>query len=287
MKTILVQLDTDPHPSVFDRVVAVDTGVDEIFSYGDVSVDNVTGLVHGGMFTRGPQDLKSTAFFVGGSDVNRGTELFQKIVRTFFGPIRCSVMVDSNGSNTTAAAAVLSAGQHVKLNGARALVLGATGPVGWRAVQLLAGENTTVGVVSRSVDRAAKVCDAVLPQHPDATLTPLTADNAEFFQALAEADIVIAAGAAGVELLSQDQWKSAERLQVLIDLNAVPPAGIAGIEVTDKAVERDGKICYGAIGVGGLKMKIHKASLEKLFSANDQLLDTNAIYAVGQSLLAK
>jgi hypothetical protein len=31
-------------------------------------------------------------------------------------------------------------------------------------------------------------------------------------------------------------------------------------------------------------MKIHKACLAKLFEANDQLLDTVAIYEVGQAL---
>ena len=30
------------------------------------------GLVHGAIFTRGPKDLKSTAIFVGGSDVSAG-----------------------------------------------------------------------------------------------------------------------------------------------------------------------------------------------------------------------
>jgi hypothetical protein len=73
-------------------------------------------------------------------------------------------------------------------------------------------------------------------------------------------------------------------LRVAIDLNAVPPLGIASVEVMDKATERDGVICYGAIGVGGLKMKIHKAAIRRLFESNDQVLDTAAIYAIGQQL---
>ena len=79
MKKILVQLDTDSHPSVFDRVVAIDAGVDELFSYGGVTVENVTGLVHGAMFTRSPNDLKNTAIFVGGSDVKAGEALLAKV----------------------------------------------------------------------------------------------------------------------------------------------------------------------------------------------------------------
>ncbi|HTM54690.1 MAG TPA: bifunctional NADP-dependent methylenetetrahydromethanopterin dehydrogenase/methylenetetrahydrofolate dehydrogenase, partial [Pirellulales bacterium] len=69
-----------------------------------------------------------------------------------------------------------------------------------------------------------------------------------------------------------------------IDLSAVPPLGLAGIDATDKGAERDGMKCYGAIGVGGTKMKIHKAALNQLFTANDQVLDAEEIYRVAQSL---
>ena len=66
-RKILIQLDTDPHASVFDRVVAIDAGAEEIFSYAGVKSEHVQGLVHGAIFTRGPKDLKSTAIFVGGN----------------------------------------------------------------------------------------------------------------------------------------------------------------------------------------------------------------------------
>ncbi|WP_375314972.1 methylene-tetrahydromethanopterin dehydrogenase N-terminal domain-containing protein [Schlesneria sp. DSM 10557] len=59
-------------PSSFDRVVAVDAGVDELFSYGGVTPDNVETLVHGAIFTRKPSDLVNTAIFVGGSNVAAG-----------------------------------------------------------------------------------------------------------------------------------------------------------------------------------------------------------------------
>ena len=93
---------------------------------------------------------------------------------------------------------------------------------------------------------------------------------------------MIAAGAAGVELLPADLRRSLSSLKVAIDVNAVPPAGIGGIEVFDKGNERDGVVCYGAIGVGGLKMKIHKAALRKLFESNDKVLDWAEIYSIGE-----
>ncbi|GIT29745.1 MAG: hypothetical protein Ct9H300mP1_17910 [Planctomycetaceae bacterium] len=130
MKSILVQLDTDPQPSVFDRVVAVDAGVDQLFSHGGATPETVESLVHGAIFTRGIPDLSRTAIFVGGSDVAAGERVFAAVQQAFFGPMRVSVMMDSNGSNTTAAAAVLRARRHVPLAGSVAGVLGATGPVG-------------------------------------------------------------------------------------------------------------------------------------------------------------
>lgn len=282
MKTILIQLDTDTLPSTFDRVVAVDSGVDELFSYGGVTTGNVETLVHGAIFTRGVPDLKNTALFLGGSQVADGEALLKRVKKIFFGPMRVSVMMDSNGSNTTAAAAVLAARKHVALKGVDALVLAGTGPVGQRASQLLAKEGARVRVASRSVDRARQTCEAIAAAVPGAELTPIPSSDLE--KACEGAAVVIAAGAAGVELLSADRVKGMSSLKVAIDLNAVPPAGIAGVEVMDKAVERNGVICYGAIGVGGTKMKIHKAAVKKLFTSNDLILDTEAIYAIGSEL---
>ncbi len=95
---------------------------------------------------------------------------------------------------------------------------------------------------------------------------------------------MITAGAAGVELVPLEALRAAMSLQVAIDLSAVPPLGIGGIEVTDKAKQRNSVLCYGALGVGGLKMKIHKAAIGQLFSANDLVLDAEEIYQIGQQL---
>ena len=102
--TILVQLDTDAQPSVFDGVVAVDAGVDHLFRHAGATADNVRDLIYGALFTRGPADLHRTAIFVGGSNVAAGEAVLEKIKKTFFGPFRVSVLFDANGANTTAAA---------------------------------------------------------------------------------------------------------------------------------------------------------------------------------------
>jgi len=129
------------------------------------------------------------------------------------------------------------------------------------------------------------VCREVVARVPDARLTPLEAGTVEAAAgALGGVQIVIAAGAAGVELLAGQAWQAGQDLRVAIDLNAVPPLGIGGLKVTDKAVSYGHVTCYGAIGVGGLKMKIHKAAISKLFERNDQVLDAEEIYAIGREL---
>jgi methylenetetrahydrofolate/methylenetetrahydromethanopterin dehydrogenase (NADP+) len=279
---ILIQLDTDPQPSVFDRVVAVDAGVEQIFSYGGVTPESVTPLVHGAIFTRGPADLKQTAIFVGGSDVPAGEALVKAIRKAFFGPMRVSVMMDSNGCNTTAAAAVRAAAKHVDLRNTRSLVLGGTGPVGQRAALLLAGQGGHVRVGSRSVYKAEAVCQSIQNKIHNAQVEPIA--GADVAAALDDVQVVIAAGAAGVQFLKKDRWESSTSLRVAIDLNAVPPVGLDGIDVMGKAVMHGQIATYGAIGVGGSKMKLHKRAIQRLFEQNDLVLDTAEIYALAAEL---
>ncbi len=85
-------------------------------------------------------------------------------------------------------------------------------------------------------------------------------------------------------MLSESARLACKTLKVAIDLSAVPPPGISGIEATDNAKERQGCICYGALGVGGVKMKIHKAAIRQLFTARDLVLDTEQIFGIGKTL---
>lgn len=282
-RKILIQLDSDPHPSVFDRVVAIDAGADEVFSYGGVKPEQVRDLVHGAIFTRGPKDLKRTALFVGGSDVGTGEKLLAEAVRHMLPQygLRVSVLLDANGANTTAAAAVRAAARHLDLATTKATVLGGTGPVGQRVARLLARQGAEVRVGSRQQARAASVCEAIAARVPGARLAAVAAGTPdEVKQALQGRTLVIAAGAAGVVLLPRAVRLTCPELKVAIDLNAVPPSGIEGVEVMDKGAERDSVIGYGAVGVGDTKMKVHKAAIARLFESNDQVLDAEEVYAL-------
>lgn len=286
-KRILIQLDSDILPSVFDRVVAIDAGAEEVFSYGGVKQELVANLVHGAIFTRGPKDLKNTAFFIGGSDVGAAEKLLLEVKKHMlphFG-LQVSVLLDANGANTTAAAAVRAVARHVPLAGAHCLVLGGTGPVGQRVARLLAGQGGLVRLASRHIDRAKHAAAEITAHARRAQVMPVASGTpADLDAALANVHVVIAAGAAGAVLLPEANRKKASTLRVLVDLNAVPPSGIDGVQVMDNGEERDGCHVYGALGVGGTKMKIHKAAITQLFTRNDAILDAEQVYEIALAI---
>ena len=286
---ILIQLDPDSQPSTFDSVVAIDSGVDHLFRHKAVTESEVEGIVHGAIFTRGTDDLKSTALFFGGSNVGTTEALVAKAKSSFFGPMRVSLMSDPNGCNTTAAAAVICAQKHIDLDDKTVTIVAGTGPVGMRIAHLIAGpatkgENTQIKICSRRLSKAEDICQQLKEQVPAGKFLPCEmGDSDQTDSAVSNAHVVFAAGAAGIELLDK-RWQSLPNLKVAIDLNGVPPTGIAGISVFDKAKEIEGTLCYGAIGVGGLKMKIHKRAVELLFQSNAQTLEVEEIFAIGQKI---
>jgi hypothetical protein len=283
---ILIQLDTDAQASVFDAVVALDAGVEQLLRHGGATPANVRELVYGALFTRGPAELSSTAIFIGGSSVTAGEAVLDAVKKTFFGPFKVSVLFDANGANTTASAAVLAALVSLggSIEGAKVAVLAATGPVGQRVARLLCPLGAQVMVGSRSVDRARELADR-LHESTGSAVKPFAATSDELTaEWLADAAVVISAGAAGVPLLPASIWRKLPALKVLIDLNAVPPPGIEGVEATDKNTERGAARTWGALGVGGIKMKIHKKAIQELFVSNDRILDAEQVLELGRSL---
>lgn len=283
MNNILLCLDTDPQPSVFDSVVAIDAGVNHLLRHGGVTADAVEPLVHGAMFTRAPGDLRHTAIFIGGSDVSAGAAVLAAVTECFFGPMRVSVLLDSNGCNTTAAAAVVAAARHVELDGAEAAVIG-TGAVGQRAAQMLLSEGARVRLISRKRQRAEELAAEIGATQDASHLMPRGQDEAPLADLLRGADVLIAAGPAGVEVVDAQSLRAADSMRVAIDLNATPPLGVAGIESQDKAQDRNRVTCYGALGVGGTKMKTHRAAIKRLFESSDAVLDAVEVLEIGKQL---
>jgi len=285
VRKLLLQLDSSRLPSVFDRVVAYDAGADEVLSYGGVVESDVRDLVHGCLFTRGPRDLKHTAVFIGGADVQAGERLLAAARKAFFPPFLVSLMLDSNGSNTTAVAAVakiLEAAGDVR--GKRAVVVAGTGPVGQRAAGLLAKAGADVLITSRKAESGENARALVSQRFGGSLRSAVMATSDGAAKALDGATVLLNAGRTGVHLVPKSAWAGRAGLEVAADVNAVPPLGIEGVDATDDGVVRDGVKVFGALAIGSVKMKVHKACIARLFERNDLVLDAETIADVAREL---
>ena len=288
MRKLLLQLDSSRLPSVFDRVVAYDGGAEEVMSYGGITEADVRDLIHGCIFTRGPKDLKNTAVFVGGADIAVGEQLLVAATKAMFKPFTVSAMLDSNGSNTTAVAAVAKMLQAVggDARGKRVLIVAGTGPVGIRAAGLFARAGADVCITSRKVDAGERARDLVLKRFGGKVSAIAMPDAREAIKACERAELLLNTGPAGVMLVPKQAWAGRAGLKVVADVNAVPPLGVEGVEVMDDGVTKEGVVCFGALAIGNLKMKVHKACIARLFERNDLVLDAETIADVARELMA-
>ena len=286
MKKVLIQLDTDRHPSAFDAIAAYDADVDVVMAYGEITPDNLGGVVQGAIFPRGPDGLANTAFWVGGSKVRDGEAVFKAAKKLFFEPFKPSIMLDSDGSNTTAAAAVARVRGAVALKGAAGAVIG-VGPVGLRTAELLRREGADVTMFTFPPDamKGAHRRASGIPVAEDAgfdVVEPGSSD--ELDAALREHEVVFAAGPAGTQILRRSGW--AQRgVRVVVDYSAAEPVGVEGVDRGDSLKEEDGVLKLGALAVGGPKMKLQKRCVQLMFETKGTVLDLEGIYEVAVEVL--
>jgi len=272
MRKLLLQLDSSRLPSVFDQVVAYDAGADVVMSYAGVTEGDVRDLMYGCIFTRGAKDLHNTAVWIGGNNMSAGEQLLAMAQDALLAPLSVSIMLDSNGSNTTAVAAVVKIEETVgDLRGKKVVILAGTGPVGQRAAGLLAHDGASVISARFNVQVEA------------VTL----ADPSRLPEVLEGAEILLNSGPAGVQMVPKSAWTAVKTLRVAVDLNAVPPLGIEGVDLNDEGVKRIGVIVFGAFGIGNFKTKLHKACVARLFTRNDLVLDAEAIADIARELVKK
>ncbi len=281
---LLFQLDTDAHPSAFDTVVGYDGGADHVIGHSGVTPGAVGGLIEGAIFTRGAKEKRFTAVFLGGASMQAGDELLDAVLAKFYGGFRVSVMLDSNGANTTAAAGVALLAKSSPLAGKRAIVLGGTGPVGMRVAAMLALEGADVAITGRKLDKTQAAAAAVGARFGVPIAAMEAPDDAARARAAQGSAIIYAAGAIGRQLIAQADWQSIASVQQVADVNPEPPFGVGGIAASDKARDYDGKLAFGALGIGGLKLRLHRACIGKLFERNDLVLDAENILAIAKEM---
>lgn len=285
MKKLLIQLDTNKRASTFDQIVAYDAGADKLIIHSGITEDEVEDIIHGAIFTRSPKEMKNTAVFVGGSDVEKGEKIMKAVEDVFFANLRVSVLLDSNGSNTTAAALVLKIKKEIDLDSTEVLILGGAGQVGGRAATLFAMEGASVTIADLNQAEVDKKAKMIMEKYDLKNITAVKAKTEkDYIKAIKNKEVILSAGPAGINIINRKIWEKENSIRVMADINAVSPAGIEGIETTADGDIMDGIKVFGALSIGDLKMKLHKKAITELFENNNQILNVVEVYKLNEKI---
>ncbi len=259
--------------SPFDVNMAADAGYQIIVPYCDVGVDAIAGLTQDAIFSRGPKGAARTGIFIGGRDALLAADMQQRAKAAMFKPFVVSLMADPSGAYTTAAAMVACVEAALpgrELKGRRVLVLGGTGPVGRIAGVIAAQAGAKVVLSSRSGASAAEQVARDTGARFGVELHGVSGRDGDAVRAsLADAQVVLACAAAGVQVVSADDLAFARQLESAADINAVPPAGIEGVGVMDNAVALAGTkaVGIGALAIGNVKYQTQHRLLVQMRDA--------------------
>ncbi len=293
-KLILHMLSPLKHMSPFDVNMALDAGYDSITPYSNVTLEEVMPLVQDAMFSRSPKDCLKTGIFIAGKDAVLALDMLDIARKTLLKPFEISIFADPAGSFTTAAAMVACVEKLLKdkknrgLSGTKFVIYGATGVVGFSAGVIAALEGAHVTFAGHDgVARVAKGADEVKKRF-NATVTPAdTSTPDKKLEALREAEVVLCAGRAGLQLLSAEELKQAPNLLVAADVNAVPPYGIEGLELKDNGKELSGgALGVGPLAIGDIKYKTEFQLFQKMASSEKALiLDFRDAFTLARELV--
>ncbi len=277
---ILHMLSPLRHVSPFDVNMALDAGFNAVVPYTGVELRDVPGLVQDAIFSRGPKGARRTGVFIGGRNALLALDMLEAARKAMVPPFAVSVFADPAGSFTTAAAMVacvekaLRARLSLTLAERRVAVFGATGVVGFCAGVIAAREGARVTLVGYDgLERVQRLAETAKPRFAVQLAAADGSSDALKVAALREAEVVLAAGRAGVQILSRTMLEQARSLKVAADVNAVPPGGIEGLGVQDDAAPLPGTaaVGIGALAVGAVKYKVEAGLFRRMIQADKPL----------------
>ena len=296
-KTVFVFLDTDKYTSPFDMLVTIDAIPDVvILKYEGVTGDDAAKIVYDTIFPRGPEGAKYTKIFINGSDFNKVSEVLHKTQKCMFPPFENSIVVDPRGAYSTAASAVAKTlGLSLEkgfgsLEGKMVTVLAGTGPVGQIAAKLYASEKANVVVTSRSLQRATAVAAKINEEVcADRAKGVEVTTSEETGNSIKDAEIVLAAGAGGIQLLTQKELIGfGKSCKIVADVNAIPPVGIEGLDSSVDGKELRPYIYgIGALAIGRLKIKIETELIKRAAQEPKGVFDYAIAYDIGKKAMLK
>lgn len=295
-KAILHMLTPGRHISPFDATMAVDAGYEVVVPYEGVGLSEVADLVQDAIFARPPDSAGSIGVFFGGDDAGLALDMMEAAKAALAPPFGASLFADPQGSFTTAAAMlacvekVLAAKRDRGLRGLRVAVLGATGVVGYSAAVIAAGEGAAVTLVGHDGPGRVSARAAEMKARFGVEVAAVGgATDAEKAEAIAEADVVLAAARAGVRVLSAELLAGAPQLLLAADVNAVPPLGIEGVGLFDfgAPVGETAVLGLGALAIGQVKSRTEAGLFRRMLAAEAPLaLDFRDAFALARSLVS-
>jgi len=293
---ILHMLSPQKHMSPFDVNMAADAGYKVIVPYINVTLDEVTPLVQDAIFSRPPDYGVRTGVFIGGKDAILALDMMEAARKAMVPPFQLSVFADPAGSFTTAAAMVACVERVLKFKfgrswkGTRVAVFGATGVVGFASSVIAALEGAQVQLVAhRGVDRVIKAA-AVSKERFGVDLEPVNGETDEQKRKIIEnAEVIFAAAAAGVRVITAEHKALAKNLLVVADVNAVPPPGVDGMELFMDGAPLPGcqALGIGPLAIGHIKYKTESSLFKDMIAAKEPLaLDFRHAFTLARALTA-
>lgn len=295
-KTVFVFLDTDKYCSPFDLLVAIDAFPDSmIFKYENVTGEDAPKIVYDLLFPRGPLGAAHTKVFINGSnfeEVEKVVAATQKAMST--APWGNSIIVDPRGGYSTAAAAVAKTfGASMEkglgsLEGKKVTVLAGTGPVGQTAARIYAAEKAEVTISSRSLAKGQVVADKINKECGANRVKVVEVSKPEqTVGAVKDAEIILAAGAGGIQLLTLADLEKAPKCKIVGDINAIKPLGVEGLGPNDDKEMKPGVWGIGALAIGKLKIKTEVEMIKRATIEPQGLFDYSIAYTIAKDQILK
>ena len=282
---IMHMITTAKNLSPFDVNMAYDAGWDKCVPYISIETNEVEGLVQDAIFSR-PPGINKTGIFVGGRDPHKAIEMLNICKKSLVPPFTLSGFADPSGAFTTAAGMIAKVEDALKNNfdkdfsGQNVVVFGGTGPVGCIAGVLAASAGAEVIIMGRKKEKCEELAQFCKENYLDSSAVISGAANEEFDSHINQVDVVLASGAAGIQLVSEEQLKVATNLKVAADVNAVPPSGVAGLDAMQDCKEltasSSGALGIGALAIGQVKYQAQSKLLKKMITSEQPVfLDFN------------
>ena len=273
---LLHMITPEKNISPFDANMAFDAGWNSVIPYTDVSMDEIQALVQDAIFSRSPSALKRTGIFIGGRDTHIAMDMLEETQKHMVPPFEVPVFADPSGAFTTAAGMVAKTEKALRekfnqdFKNLKIAILGGTGPVGVASAVISSKAGNDVVLIGRNAEKTTKVVGICNDRYGSKSVKPGVDSDKESI--LKDVDIVFNTGAAGIQLMNDEQVSAAVNLKICADVNAVPPEGIAGVGAMDDVVEmknsKSKAFAIGALAIGNVKYKSQHDCLKLMHSSD-------------------